>query len=64
MLPVQLKFFNNPKQPMQSKFERLSGSVQPQGWIVNMMECDLGGIVGALGELYPGVKSGDLYNPA
>ncbi len=62
----QLKFFNNPSQPIQAKFEQFpSGSVQPKGWILNMMKSDLQqGIVGALDELYPGIKSDDLYNTA
>lgn len=62
----QLKFFHNPKQPLQPKFQQFSsGSIQPKGWILNMMQNDLEqGIVGALGELYPGIKSDDLYNTA
>jgi DUF1680 family protein len=62
----QLAFFKNPKQPIQPNFEQFpSGSVQPKGWILNMMKSDLEqGIVGALGELYPGIKSDDLYNTA
>jgi DUF1680 family protein len=62
----QLSFFKNPKQPIQPKFEQFpSGSVQPKGWIFNMMKSDLEqGIVGALGELYPGINSDDLYNTA
>jgi hypothetical protein len=60
----QLTFFNNRKQPIQPKFVQFSsGSVQPKGWILNMMKSDLEqGIVGALDELYPGIKSDDLYN--
>ena len=62
----QLKFFNNPKQPLQPKFEQFpSGSIYPKGWILSMMQSDLQqGIVGALGELYPGINSDDLYNTA
>lgn len=62
----QLRFFNNPKQPIAAKFEPFpSGSVKPKGWILDMMTQDLqDGVVGALDELYPGIKSDDIYNTA
>ncbi|MEM9680314.1 MAG: beta-L-arabinofuranosidase domain-containing protein, partial [Bacteroidota bacterium] len=62
----KLTFFNNPKKTMQSKFQSFSsGSVTPKGWISELMKNDLDkGIVGALDELYPGIKSDDLYNSA
>ncbi len=60
----KLKFFNNPKSPLKAKFSQFpTGSVKPKGWILEMMQNDLeNGIVGALDDLYPGIKSDDLYN--
>lgn len=59
----QLTFFETPKNPILPKFERfLTGSVKPKGWILDMMQNDLNkGIVGALLELYLGIKEDDLY---
>ena len=60
----KLEFFNTPENPIKAKFEQFpTGSIHPKGWILNMMENDLeNGVVGALDELYPGIKSDDLYN--
>ncbi|WP_353777264.1 beta-L-arabinofuranosidase domain-containing protein [Winogradskyella sp. 3972H.M.0a.05] len=62
----QLTFFDNPTNAIAAKFEQFpTGSVKPKGWILNMMNEDLEqGVVGALDELYPGIKSDDLYNTA
>jgi len=62
----QLTFFEKERNPIQAKFQQFpSGSVKPKGWILEMMKNDLDkGIVGALDELYPGIKSDDLYNTA
>lgn len=62
----QLQFFNQPKKPIKPKFEQFpTGYVKPKGWILEIMQQDLEqGVVGALGELYPGIKSDDLYNTA
>lgn len=62
----QLTFFENPKSPITPKFQQFpTGSVKPKGWILNMMKNDIeNGVVGALDELYPGIKSDDLYNTA
>ncbi|NET36571.1 MAG: hypothetical protein F6K19_31850 [Cyanothece sp. SIO1E1] len=61
-----LQFFKNPENPIPAKFELFpSGSVQPRGWILKMMRQDLQeGLVGALSQLYPGIKADDLYNTA
>ena len=63
---AMLTFFENPRNPIKPAFEMLpTASVRPKGWILNMMKNDLEqGIVGALDELYPGIKSDDLYNTA
>jgi len=62
----QLTFFDGPRNPIAPKFQQFpSGSVMPKGWIPEMMTNDLeSGIVGALDELYPGIKLDDLYNTA
>ncbi len=62
----QLTFFNNKKKSIEPILKQFStGSVQPKGWILEMMNNDLEqGIVGALDDLYPGIKSDDLYNTA
>lgn len=62
----KLVFFDRPEQALNSKFEQFpTGSVKPKGWILNMMKNDLEhGIVGALDDLYPGIKSDDLYRTA
>lgn len=62
----QLTFFDQPKSPLKPEFEQFStGSVTPKGWILKMMKSDLEtGLVGALDELYPGIKSDDIYNTA
>lgn len=61
-----LQFFNQPKKPIAPQFEVFpSGSIQPKGWILKMMQQDLQeGLVGALAHLYPGIKADDLYNTA
>ncbi|MEM7106117.1 MAG: beta-L-arabinofuranosidase domain-containing protein [Bacteroidota bacterium] len=61
-----LTFFDNPRQPISSKFESFpSGITKPKGWILDMMKSDLErGVVGALDELYPGIKADDLYHTA
>ena len=60
----KLAFFNTPTSPIKPKFSQFStGSIQPKGWILEVMQNDLEkGIVGALDELYPGIKSDDLYH--
>ncbi|WP_111683629.1 beta-L-arabinofuranosidase domain-containing protein [Winogradskyella tangerina] len=62
----QLTFFDQPRSPLKPEFEQFStGSVAPKGWILKMMKSDLEtGVVGALDELYPGIKSDDIYNTA
>ncbi|TPV35360.1 hypothetical protein FJ651_00100 [Paucihalobacter ruber] len=62
----KLLFFNHPIQPIQPEFIKFSiGSVKPKGWILEMMQNDLEkGVVGALDELYPGIKSDNLYHTA
>ena len=62
----QLTFFRNPRQPIAPRFQQFpTGSVQPEGWILEMMKQDLAhGVTGALDELYPGIKSDDIYNKA
>lgn len=59
----QLGFFENPVNPIAPAFEALpSGTTFPQGWILDMMKNDLEkGMVGALGDLYPGIKKDDLF---
>lgn len=62
----KLKFFDNEVKPIKTTFKPFkTGSVKPKGWILDMMQNDLNyGIVGALPELYPGIKEDDLYNSA
>ena len=61
-----LTFFDNQAESKQPQFQLFpSGSVMPLGWIRQMMIQDLEmGIVGKLDELYPGIKSDDLYHTA
>lgn len=63
---AELQFFNNEPRPKKAKFHLFkTGSVKPKGWILDMMQDDLNkGVVGALAELYPGIKGDDLYNTA
>jgi DUF1680 family protein len=63
---ANLQFFNHPAAPIQPVFTNFpTGSVKPKGWILDMMQNDLEvGVVGALDELYPGIKSDDLYRTA
>lgn len=63
---VDLSFFDNPHQPLESSFQFFpNSSIYPKGWILNIMKQDLEeGMVGALEDLYPGIKSDDLYNTA
>lgn len=58
-----LTFFDKERKPIAPKFTALStGSNRPKGWLLEMMQQDLKhGIVGALDELYPGIKADDLY---
>ena len=62
----ELAFFEEPFQAIPPAFNRFpSGAIRPSGWILQMMETDLNtGIVGALDELYPGIKEDDLYASA
>ena len=57
---------DKPGQPITPAFTNLpQGSTHPRGWIADMMKFDLQeGIVGALQDLYPGIKSDDLYRTA
>ncbi|BFP43498.1 hypothetical protein FGF1_43430 [Flavobacteriaceae bacterium GF1] len=61
-----LPFFTHKTSPLKSSFQAFkTGSVLPKGWILEMMQNDLEkGIVGALDELYPGIKADDLYYTA
>lgn len=60
----KLTFFENPKTPLQPKFQIPSAAkVKPESWIKSMMVNDLNqGVVGALDSLYPGIKRDDIYN--
>jgi hypothetical protein len=62
----KLSFFDSERNPIKPRFEALpTGSVLPRGWLLNFMKTDLKqGMVGALDELYPGIKKDDLYNTA
>lgn len=62
----QLTFFEKERTPIKHRFQQFpSGSVKPKGWILEMMKNDMNkGIVGSLDELYPGIKSDDLYHIA
>ena len=59
----KLGFFDEPGQPIPPAFRAFpSGSIKPKGWLFKIMKQDLDkGIVGALDELYPGIKADDLY---
>ena len=59
-----LTFFDRERKPLAQEMSLLpSGSVKPLGWIKQIMQHDLEhGIVGALDELYPGIKADDLYD--
>ena len=61
-----LTFFENERNPIAPAFKPLpTGSNKPLGWIQNVMSNDIeNGMVGALDELYPGIKADDLYNTA
>lgn len=61
-----LTFFDKIRNPIPHAFQALpTGSNKPQGWLLEMMQQDLQhGIVGALDELYPGIKADDLYHTA
>ena len=62
----KLEFFSKTPSPIQSQYTHFpTGSVSPKGWILDIMKNDLeNGMVGALQDLYPGIKSDDLYNSA
>ena len=59
-----LGFFEKDRNPLEPAFTPLPvGDNRPEGWILELMKQDLeSGIVGALDELYPGIKSDDLFN--
>ncbi|MEM9546220.1 MAG: beta-L-arabinofuranosidase domain-containing protein [Bacteroidota bacterium] len=61
-----LTFFEKERKPISPRFTAFpTGSTKPKGWILEMMTQDLEhGIVGALDELYPGIKADDLYHTA
>ncbi|KAA3621654.1 MAG: hypothetical protein DWQ02_27335, partial [Bacteroidetes bacterium] len=61
-----LTFFERERQPLQPAFVNLpQGSTKPKGWILDIMRNDLEtGVVGALDDLYPGIKKDDLYRTA
>lgn len=61
-----LVFFDQPQAGIKPAFTSLpQGSTKPKGWIHEMMVNDLKrGMVGALDELYPGIKKDDLYRTA
>ena len=61
-----LTFFAKERQAIRPVFRAFpSGSNQPRGWLLEMMQEDLEhGLVGALDELYPGIKADDLYHTA
>ena len=61
-----LAFFDVKPNPIKPTFQTFTnGSILPKGWILEMMQNDLNkGIVGALPNLYPGIKADDLYNTA
>ena len=60
---AKLDFFDNPMSPVKQSFTLYpTGATMPKGWIKAMMEFDLTeGMVGALQDLYPGIKKDDLY---
>ncbi|PWE00593.1 beta-L-arabinofuranosidase domain-containing protein [Marinilabilia rubra] len=59
-----LTFFDKPDAPLKQKFENLPvGNNRPTGWMLDMMNNDLeSGMVGALDDLYPGIKKDDIFN--
>ena len=61
-----LAFFEKERKAIQPVFQALpTGSTLPKGWLLHLMQQDLeSGIVGALDELYPGIRSDDLYHTA
>ncbi|MBK1878711.1 beta-L-arabinofuranosidase domain-containing protein [Pelagicoccus mobilis] len=61
-----LGFFDRKREPLPHAMRNLpAGSSKPKGWLRELMAQDLqDGIVGALGELYPGIKADDLYRTA
>lgn len=61
-----LTFFQEERNPIPYAFHSFpSGCNRPQGWILEMMNQDIQhGLVGALDELYPGIKADDLYHTA
>ena len=61
-----LAFFEAERNPVAPAFEFLpQGSTRPRGWILEIMKNDLEkGVVGALDDLYPGIKKDDLYRTA
>lgn len=61
-----LTFFSQDRSPILPAFQSLAtGSNHPRGWLMEMMQDDLDhGIVGALDELYPGIRADDLYHTA
>ena len=61
---VLLSFFEQTRQPIPLAFEQLpTGSNVPMRWLLEIMREDLNhGIVGALDDLYPGIKADDLYH--
>ncbi len=61
-----LTFFDGERYPIAPAFVPLpTGDNRPAGWLRTMMENDLRhGIVGALDDLYPGIKADDLYHTA
>ena len=61
-----LTFFDQPHKPIPAAIQILpTGSNKPRGWLLEMMKTDLDrGLVGALDELYPGIKGDDLFHTA
>ncbi|MEO1261180.1 MAG: beta-L-arabinofuranosidase domain-containing protein [Bacteroidota bacterium] len=61
-----LTFFDHEHHPISPAFQPLpTGDNRPRGWLLEIMKEDLNhGIVGALDELYPGIKEDDLYHTA
>ena len=59
-----LTFFERERTPLDPVFSPLpTGSTRPAGWLRELMSQDLEkGIVGALDELYPGIRADDLYH--
>lgn len=63
---AMLSFFDRPGASITPAFTPLTqGSTRPLGWLARMMRDDLEhGIVGALDELYPGIRKDDLFATA